>query len=210
MSVPIRPDRSEIVESDGPGRWEPGDGLDSPQSVSANLPEKHPEQAARRILFLDDDPRRAEVFLDRNPEAVWIQTARECIAKLTEPWDEVYLDHDLGGEHYVDVERDDCGMEVVRWLCREPVAHLIETPFVIHSHNLAAALMMVLLMRETGYRAEFLPFGFNMELDPYSLPAPGSRTDNSKGSHANQSGCRRLFGWLTRLFGRSKVSPPDE
>lgn len=210
MSVPMRPDRSEIVESDEPGRWEPGDRSYTSETGSAKLAEKLPEQTPRRILFLDDDPHRAKVFLDRNPEAIWIQTARECIAKLTEPWDEVYLDHDLGGEHFVDVERDDCGMEVVRWLCREPVAHLIETPFVIHSHNLAAALMMVLLMRETGYRAEFLPFGFSLEMDPYSPPAPGRRTANSNGPHAEKSGCRRFFGWLAGLFRPTKVSGPDE
>lgn len=210
MSVPIRRDRSEIVESDGPGRWEPVGGSDTPELVSANLPEESTGQAPRRILFLDDDPRRARVFLDRNPEAIWIQTARECIAKLTEPWDEVYLDHDLGGEHFVDVERDDCGMEVVRWLCREPVAHLMETSFVIHSHNLTAALMMVLLMRETGYRAEFLPFGFSLEMDPYSPPTPARRTGEAKKPHAESSGCRRLFGWLTRLFRRPKISPMDE
>ena len=50
------------------------------------------------ILFLDDDPERAEIFLADNPEAVWVQTAEECIARLAEAWDEVHLDHDLGGE----------------------------------------------------------------------------------------------------------------
>jgi len=205
MSVPIRPDRTEIDEAGGPGRWEPGDGSGPPESASADFSDEHTEQAARRILFLDDDPHRAQVFLGRNPEAVWIQTARECIEKLTEPWDEVYLDHDLGGEHFVDVERDDCGMEVVRWLCREPVAHLIETPFVIHSHNLAAALMMVLLMRETGYRAEFLPFGFSLEMDPYSPPEPKRRNDGTEAVKVGGWDCRRFFGWLTRLFRRSKI-----
>ena len=69
-----------------------------------------------RILFLDDDDLRAEVFLGDHPQAVWVQTAAECIAKLEEPWDEVHLDHDLGGEVFVNIDRDDCGMAVVRWI----------------------------------------------------------------------------------------------
>lgn len=69
-----------------------------------------------RILFLDDDPVRGEIFLAEHPGAV-ARTADECIAYLCGPWDEVHLDHDLGGEIFVDHERDDCGMAVVRWLC---------------------------------------------------------------------------------------------
>lgn len=29
----------------------------------------------RRLLFLDDDPARAAIFLAENPDAVWVQTA---------------------------------------------------------------------------------------------------------------------------------------
>ena len=68
----------------------------------------------------------------------------ECVARLAEPWDEVHLDHDLGGEVYVDVGRDDCGMEVVRWLAREPRRHLRKARFTVHSHNMAAAFEMTL------------------------------------------------------------------
>jgi hypothetical protein len=82
---------------------------------------------ARRILFLDDDPARAEIFLAENPDAIWVETASDCIARLEEPWDEVHLDHDLGGERFVDLSREDCGMEVVRWLCLEPHPHLLRT-----------------------------------------------------------------------------------
>ena len=65
-----------------------------------------------KVLFMDDDPARGASFLAEYPDAVWVRTAK-IIAHLAEPWDEVHLDHDLGGDVFVDFERDDCGMAVV-------------------------------------------------------------------------------------------------
>lgn len=113
----------------------------------------------RRILFLDDDPARAAAFLNQHPDASWVETVDDCIAALREPWDEVHLDHDLSGEHFVDHDRDDCGMEVVRWLCDEPHPHLDATSFVIHTHNPNAALAMVFQLQSMGYRVQERPFG---------------------------------------------------
>jgi len=113
----------------------------------------------RRRLFLDDDPGRAEVFLAEHPDATWVQTAADCIAGLAGPWDEVHLDHDLGGEHYVDPDREDCGMEVVRWLAKEPRDHLRRARFTVHSHNMVAACMMAMQIRALGFRVEARPFG---------------------------------------------------
>jgi len=131
---------------------------------------------ARRILFLDDDPARAEIFLAENPEAVWVETASECIARLEEPWDEVHLDHDLGGERFVDLSREDCGMEVVRWLCLEPHPHLLRTQFLVHSHNPVAAGMMAMQIRVSGFQVESRPFGVATNLphpeDPFWNPRP--------------------------------------
>jgi hypothetical protein len=117
---------------------------------------------SRRLLFLDDDPLRAEAFLVDRPEAIWVQTVTECLSRLIEPWDEVHLDHDLGGRQFVDPREVDCGMEVIRWLCQEPRLHLRETLFFIHTHNSMAGLLMVLQMRAQGYRAEFNPFGVDL------------------------------------------------
>ena len=114
-----------------------------------------------RLLFLDDDPERAEVFLTENPKAVWVKTASDCIARLDEPWDEVHLDHDLGGEHFVDLSREDCGMEVVRWLSMFARPHLKPTRFFVHSHNDSAATMMGMQLMMSGYTVEVRPFGSN-------------------------------------------------
>ncbi len=112
-----------------------------------------------RILFWDDDPDRAAAFVATRQDAAWVQTVEQCLELLEKPWDEVHLDHDLGGEVLVDHERDDCGLAVVRWLCEEPRSHLRDTRFVIHTHNPNAACMMVLHPQVMGFNVQASPFG---------------------------------------------------
>lgn len=126
-----------------------------------------------RRLFLDDDPARAEAFLARHPDAIWVQDVAGCVARLAEAWDEVHLDHDLGGEVYVDPARDDCGMAVVRWMALEPRPHLARARFTVHSHNMMAALLMVQDIRAQGFRVEARPFGLDepaVEASPRAAP----------------------------------------
>jgi hypothetical protein len=131
-------------------------------NISAAAPAEPTAGAPPRVLFLDDDPVRAEAFLIENPQAIWVQTVPECLARLVECWDEVHLDHDLGGRTFVDMNERDCGMEVIRWLCKEPRDHLLHVRFFIHTHNSIAGLFMVLQMRSSGYNAEFRPFGLDL------------------------------------------------
>jgi hypothetical protein len=112
-----------------------------------------------KVLFLDDDLDRGETFLADYPDAVWVRTAEECIDRLSESWDEVHLDHDLGGEVFVDYEREDCGMAVVRWLCDQPRPDLKKTRFFVHTHNLNAACLMALQLEAIGYDVQIRPFG---------------------------------------------------
>lgn len=119
-----------------------------------------PSLSGFRRLFLDDDPARAEAFLEKYPDANWVQNVVDCIAALTDStWDEIHLDHDLAGEWFVDSERQDCGMEVVRWLTTEPRTHLMAAKFVVHSHNSNAAMVMVTQLGLTGYYVVEQPFG---------------------------------------------------
>lgn len=160
----------------------------SSESTPGEPPGSQPE---RRMLFLDDDPERARLFLDKNPTAVWVQTVEDCLKRLEENWDEVHLDHDLGGERYVQVDREDCGMEVVRWLCLVPHPHLMPTRFFIHSHNENAASIMLSQLRIAGFRVSFRPFG--------SDQAPTRFSDNIQGA----GWPRRGFGqWLRDVFTR--------
>jgi hypothetical protein len=151
----------------------------------AGPPEQQGNDRPPRVLFLDDDPVRAEHFLADHPDAVWVQTAAGCIERLVESWEEVHLDHDLGGEHFVDHARDDCGMEVVRWLCLVSRPHLSGTRFFIHSHNPIAATVMGMEMMTAGYVVELRPFGA-----PPLPPLPDEVPESSGNP------LRTVVGWL--------------
>lgn len=116
------------------------------------------------ILFLDDDPRRTRRFRSYYPSCSTAATALEMIKLLdglSETADAVYLDHDLGRETFVDSDRSDCGMEVVRWIVenKPPVRE-----FIVHSLNHYAAQTMVKLLRDSGYDAKAIPFtAFNFD-----------------------------------------------
>jgi hypothetical protein len=176
----------------------------------ACLPRERDETAPsrpRRVLFLDDDPLRAELFLGENPHAVWVKTAAECLEHLKESWEEVHLDHDLGGERLVDMSQHECGMEVIRWLSREPRTHLRETFFFVHTHNLAAGLMMVLRMHEGGYKAEFRPFGVDLaetlaRNEPGAGPSAVSVASMSEAPAEPAGAPKRWLGWIGALWRR--------
>lgn len=120
------------------------------------------------ILFLDDCPRRCKRFRSLNPAADIVHTAVDCIERLKVArdlededdelqYEEVHLDHDLNGETYCDSDRDDCGMEVVRWV-------LLNSPdvrtFVVHTCNEIAGPIMVQALESAGYRVVYAPFRF--------------------------------------------------
>lgn len=108
------------------------------------------------IVFLDDDPNRQKVFGTACSGAViYTTTAQqtiEAIISLPEI-DVLFLDHDLGGEVYVDSSREDTGAEVARWIKDyKPVIHNI----VIHTYNSAGAKTMLHLLRD--YNVSYMPF----------------------------------------------------
>jgi CheY-like chemotaxis protein len=115
----------------------------------------------KRILFLDDDTRRTAEFLarfgDDQYEITTVETADECIARLAGgTFDLVLLDHDLGGEIFCDSSREDCGMEVVRWLKRNGGSH---GAFIIHTMNPVAGAAMYLDLKAIGFQVVQASFG---------------------------------------------------
>lgn len=120
------------------------------------------------ILFLDDDPARAALAYKRLPAKVrdnvfWTQTVEETIDILknyAERLFSVHLDHDLGGDHYVHSAREDCGMEVVRWLEKQDPKKFEGCTFVLHSWNIPASIKMTERLKKAGYRrVQRVPFG---------------------------------------------------
>lgn len=123
-------------------------------------------------LFLDDDPNRAALAYQRmTPEdqekTIWCKTAEEAIITLRDykhQLTKVMLDHDLGGEKYVNVKREDSGMEIVRWLERQAKNEAAFRPFlsvefIVHSYNSYAGPKMVERMRKLGLLSFYIPFG---------------------------------------------------
>lgn len=112
-----------------------------------------------KIIFLDDDHQRWYRFQAKIPQAVRVETAEECIQLIKDSpdIDWLFLDHDLGGEAYVKSTREDCGMEVVRFLCADERTKSINK-IVVHSHNTVAALEMFNKLKDAGYNVRLVPF----------------------------------------------------
>lgn len=109
------------------------------------------------ILFLDDSPERCKKFRSRFPSATIVNTAAEAIIYLDGclPFDEVWLDHDLGGAEHVDGSRPDTGSEVVRWIiANQPEIGKV----IIHSLNHDKACRMHNDLTAAGYSCSLIPF----------------------------------------------------
>ena len=109
------------------------------------------------ILFLDDSKERQKSFKSKVPSATVVTTAQQCINAIQkqEVWNIIFLDHDLGGEEMVESQREDCGMEVVRWIQEnEPQIRNV----IVHSHNGPAGVEMVNKLLDSKYKASYLPF----------------------------------------------------
>ena len=117
-----------------------------------------------KTLFLDDSEERQEIaqkyFGKYWGDVTWAWTTKQAIQALKQSsYDLVFLDHDLGGEVFVDSKREDSGMEVVRWIVQNKPQ--IDT-IVIHSWNLPAAKNMELYLRDAGYAVSRTPFSGNI------------------------------------------------
>jgi hypothetical protein len=75
--------------------------------------------------------------------------------------DALFLDHDLGGEVYVDSSRKDCGMEVVRFIVEnKPKVSQI----IVHTLNQNAGINMTNQLRNAGYEVKYIPFLYFTQL----------------------------------------------
>lgn len=108
-----------------------------------------------RVLILEDDKARHRIFRREIPYATICTTAADAIGKLSaEEWDVVFLDHDLGGEVFVESHREDTGMEVVRWLS----ANKKDICVVVHTCNPAGASEMLASLEQSMYDHRYMPF----------------------------------------------------
>ena len=110
----------------------------------------------KTTLFLDDCSNRCKSFRSNFPSATIVNDADSCIEQLKgQAWDQVFLDHDLGGTIYQDMNDKNSGSEVVRWIVEnKPEVRL----FVCHSLNSPARVSMITQLKNAGYDVGNIPF----------------------------------------------------
>lgn len=110
-------------------------------------------------LVLEDNKERMKTFKLYCHNLKHVETSKDCIdiIKSGKNIKELWLDHDLGNETYVNSQREDCGMEVVRFLLKENRIGQIEKIYV-HSHNVYANRIMAEDLSNAGYNSTLFPF----------------------------------------------------
>jgi hypothetical protein len=114
-----------------------------------------------RVFVLEDDPIRIKVFkenFEKFAKFTFSTNIYDAMKDfdLNNKYDLILLDHDLGGETFVDSEFYNTGAQFCRYLIKKK----IELPqIIIHSHNPVGAEIMEEYLIEKGYNASRVPFG---------------------------------------------------
>ncbi len=110
------------------------------------------------VVFLDDDEQRQRLMLSHCPCTKQVWDAQECmdVVRILEHIDVLFLDHDLGGEVFVDSDQPNTGAEVARQLASDP--HPSIDLIVIHSYNPVGACNMYHLLEGCYRRVTRKPF----------------------------------------------------
>lgn len=118
-----------------------------------------------RLLFLDDDQTRIDQFYEwtRGHDLTVVMNAEDAIFVLSrdEPFDLIFLDHDLEDMHYTPQgyqERPETtGDAVAQWLVANPEKRPKRA--IVHSWNPDGAQRMGARLHECGVRVLKCPFG---------------------------------------------------
>jgi len=117
-----------------------------------------------RIFILEDDENRVVTFKNKlhDHDLVIVDNAEDAIRELQAgDFDAIFLDHDLGGETYVDTNNKNTGSEVVRWMCAAymPTPVAANTAMIIHSLNYPASISMWDKLTDAGFtNVHTIPF----------------------------------------------------
>lgn len=113
-----------------------------------------------KILILEDNPNRMLVFRTHlkdheidHFETAWL--ANEALKKNI--YDIIYLDHDLGGQVYVDYDTiNGTGTDTALVI---PKTENRNARIVIHTHNPAGAQRMINIFKNNKIDHAYIPFG---------------------------------------------------
>ena len=115
----------------------------------------------KKVLILDDDESRFKSFKARfedihditNPfsDIDYCKTAKDCIDKLSKNnYSVVMLDHDLSEETDQNIEGENTGSEVARWISRNPYK-IENTKVIVHSLSVDGSKNMLNLIPNSIY-----------------------------------------------------------
>ena len=116
-----------------------------------------------RVMLLDDDERRHRWFKkrfsgDHLDVAVTVEEAKELLVE--NPYDAIFLDHDLLPHHYESNTHDDfasTGYAIAEFLCERSELSRAAT-IIVHTRNADAAIPMVQKLREKGRNVEYCAY----------------------------------------------------
>jgi CheY-like chemotaxis protein len=117
-----------------------------------------------KILILEDDDIRIAIFQQyflylSQYTVYYVKTASDAITLLegNSDFDLAFLDHDLGGEVFVDSGRPDTGAGVTRWLAES--GYNRDISITIHSLNPSGQIAMQHTLLKSGFNfVHIMPF----------------------------------------------------
>lgn len=121
----------------------------------------------KRIFILEDDPARITAFkfaIDGKAEvtvAQWVHGQYGAIESYKPPYDLLLLDHDLGGQTFVDSSEENTGAGFVRWLGKAPETD--RPDIIIHSWNPDGGRAMARELVQNGW-TNVVRFAFDAKL----------------------------------------------
>lgn len=137
-----------------------------------------------RILFLDDDLTRWQAFRQKviGHNVQWVSTSAEAIGALAaDPFDLVYLDHDLD-EECTGVNGD--GLEVACWMAHpDNRERYRQTTIVVHSLNHEGASNMAKAFHMARMPCTIWPWGW---LDADSVVELECRIQEAQGEASGE------------------------
>lgn len=114
-----------------------------------------------RIFLLEDDPSRIFRFTQAliGHEVTTCMHVDQARDAWRPPYDVVSLDHDLGGDTFVDSAHANTGAAFARWLTGRPDEELMPPRWFTHSLNPDGARNIVSILAGVGIGVSGQPFG---------------------------------------------------
>jgi CheY-like chemotaxis protein len=105
-----------------------------------------------KVFILEDDPQRIKIFKIKLSQhelffTEEVEEGKEIFENLG-PFDYIFLDHDLGGEIYVDSNEKNTGYQFAKYLHDKD---LTNTQVIVHSMNYQGAKNICAILKTAQY-----------------------------------------------------------